>query len=63
MTVGEVVRHLHIHLIPRCAGDAIDGLELIQRAAGPMGTGQPVSKADIQQFIERVQVLNGKSVQ
>ncbi|WP_240415341.1 HIT family protein [Paenibacillus periandrae] len=60
LTVGEVVRHLHIHLIPRCAGAAIDGLELIQRAAGPAGTGQSVCEGEIRQFIESIQALNGK---
>jgi diadenosine tetraphosphate (Ap4A) HIT family hydrolase len=61
LTVGEVVRHLHIHLIPRCAGAEIDGLELIQRAAGPEGTGQPVSEADIRQFIEKINAYDENS--
>jgi diadenosine tetraphosphate (Ap4A) HIT family hydrolase len=58
LTVGEVVRHLHIHLIPRCASAAIAGLELIQRAAGPEGTGQPVNEADILHFIEKIKAMD-----
>ncbi|WP_165452445.1 HIT family protein [Paenibacillus thalictri] len=54
LSVGETVRHLHLHLIPRCSGVLLEGLELIQRAAGPEGTGQPVSEADIRQFIAKI---------
>lgn len=51
LSVGESVRHLHIHLIPRVAGALTDGLELIRLTAGPLGTGLKVNEGEIESFI------------
>ncbi|SDD06365.1 Diadenosine tetraphosphate (Ap4A) hydrolase [Paenibacillus sp. UNCCL117] len=42
LTIGETVRHLHMHIIPRSGSSVLDSMDLIQQVAIRKGAFGPV---------------------
>ncbi|WP_172860111.1 HIT family protein [Niallia circulans] len=52
VTISEVIRHLHIHIIPRISGKELKGVSLIEKATKSMKSEKNITSQEINEFIE-----------